>query len=154
MGDKVWLNLKNIRTDRPSKKLDWKHAQYTVTRTFSNAYFYELDVPKGIHKKFHVSLLRPAATDPLPSQLVDDSQPPPVTAEGQDDEYGIEKILQCRTRRIGRGKRREALVKWIGYAVPNWEPLANLQDTRALDDFEKQYGNAEFNNGPTEGGGG
>ena len=85
---------------------------------------------------------------------MDDSQPPPVTAEGQDDEYGIEKILQCRTRQIGRGKRREALVKWVGYTVPNWEPLANLQDTKALDDCEKEHGNAEFNNGPTDEGGG
>jgi len=155
VGDKVWLNLKNIRTERLSKKLDWIHAQYTITRTFEgNPYFYELDVPKGIHKKFHVSLLRLAATDPLPSQVQDDFQPPPVTIEGQDDEYGVEKILRCRTRRIGRGSRREALVKWIGYAEPDWQPLQNLQDTIALDHFEEQYGDAQTHDGPTGEGGG
>ena len=26
VGDKVWLNLKNISTERPNKKLDWVHA--------------------------------------------------------------------------------------------------------------------------------
>ena len=76
-GDKVWLNLKNISTDRPSKKLDWVHAKYTVTKTFLDSpYFYELNTPKGIHSKFHTSLLRPAANNPLPSQQVDDAQPP------------------------------------------------------------------------------
>jgi hypothetical protein len=34
VGDKVWLNLKNIHTARPCKKLDWIHGKYTVTRTF------------------------------------------------------------------------------------------------------------------------
>ena len=148
----MWLNLKNIKTGRSSKKLDWIYAQYTVTRTFEgNPYFYELNVPRGIHKKFHISLLRLAATDPLLSQVQDDSQPPPIITEGQDNEYGVEKILRCRTRRIGRGSRREALVKWVGYAEPDWQPLENLQDTVALDRFEQQYGNASTHNGPEEG---
>ena len=64
VGDKVWLNLKNIKTDRPSKKLDWRHAKYTVTKEISS-YTYELDVPPGIFNRFHVTLLRPAAIDPL-----------------------------------------------------------------------------------------
>lgn len=153
VGDKVWLNMKNVQTQRPSKKLDWIHAQYTVTRTFEgNPYFYELNVPNGIHKKFHVSLLRLAASDPLPSQVQDDFQPPPITIEGQDDEYGVEEILRCRTRRIGRGTRREALVKWIGYAEPDWQPLQNLQDTVALDRFEQRYGDARTHDGPRGGG--
>ena len=151
VGDKVWLNLKNITTQRPTKKLAWVHAQYTVTRTFSgNPYFYELNVPRGIHNRFHVSLLRMVATDPLPSQEQDDAQPPAIEVEG-NDEYGIEQILRCRNKRIGRGTRREALVKWAGYAVPTWEPLSNLQDTAALDTFEAEWGNAKTNDGPPEG---
>ena len=60
LGDKVWLNLKNIRTLRPSKKLDWIHAKYTITKIFPESpHFYELDVPTGIHNRFHISLLRP-----------------------------------------------------------------------------------------------
>ena len=155
VGDKVWLNLKNVRTERPSKKLDWIHTQYTITRTFEgNPYFYELNVPTGIHKKFHVSLLRLAATDPLPSQVQDDFQPPPIILEGQDDEYGVEEILRCRTRRFGRGTQRQALVKWVGYAEPTWHPLRDFEETAALDRFEEQYGNAWANEGPTNGRGG
>ena len=29
-GSKVWLDLRDIRTDRPSKKLDARHAKFTV----------------------------------------------------------------------------------------------------------------------------
>ena len=150
-GDKVWLNLKNISTDKLCKKLDWIHAKYTVTRTFRNSpHFYELDVPKGIHKKFHVSLLRPAATDSLPSQQQDDTQPPAVRTPDGDDEHGVESILCCRTKRVGRGRRREALVKWTGYADPTWIPLDDLEETMALDQFEEKYGDAKLHDGPIE----
>jgi transposase InsO family protein/predicted aspartyl protease len=148
-GDKVWLNLKNISTDRPTKKLDWVHAQYTVTRTFpGSSHFYELNVPTGIHKKFHVSLLRPAATDPLPTQEQDDPQPPAIIAEDGEEEYGIEKVLYCCSQRQGRGYRRFAYVKWKGYAQPSFTLLENLQDTAALDNFERTYGDAKTNDGP------
>ena len=155
VGDKVWLNLKNIHTIRPCKKLDWIHAKYTILRTFEGQpYFYELDVPGGVHKKFHTSLLRPAATDALPSQERDDTQPPAITNLDGDEEYGVEKILKARTRRIGRGSRREVLVKWTGYAQPSWHPLQDFEDTVALEVFEQQHGSAHTNNGPEDGGGG
>ena len=151
VGDKVWLNLKNVQTERPSKKLDWIHAKYTVTRTFpENPGFYELDTPRGIFNKFHTSLLRPAASNPLPSQTTDDSQPPGIITSTGDEEYGVEEILRARTRRIGRGSRREVLVRWTGYAQPSWHPLKDFEDTVALDTFESKYGDARRNDGPEE----
>lgn len=153
-GDKVWLSLKNIKTVRASKKLDWLHAKYTITKVYEKSpHFYELDVPPGIHNKFHVSLLRPAATDGLPSQMRDDSQPPALAIEDGEPWFGVETILRCRTRRIGRGGRREALVKWTGFVAPTWEPLVNVDQTDALRAFEARYGDAKSNDGPPSGGG-
>jgi hypothetical protein len=130
VGDKVWLNLKNIQTARPCKKLDWIHGKYTVTRTFGGQpHFYKLDVPGGIHRKF---------------------QPPPIVTELGDEEYGVEKILRAKTRGYGRGSRREVLVKWLGYARPSWHPLSDFEETAALDAFEALYGSATTNDGPTE----
>jgi hypothetical protein len=107
--DWVWLNLRNVRTQRPSKKLDWLHARYQVVNVPS-PHTVRLNVPTGIHPVFHVELVRPAATDPFPSQIIDDTQPPPLIIDGEE-EYEVEQILAVRRRKIGRGYRDEALVK-------------------------------------------
>lgn len=134
VGDKVWLNLQNVRTSRTSKKLDWKHAKFTVVKVVGS-HSYQLDTPPGIHNVFHSDLLRLAASDPLPSQSSDDSQPPAIVINGEE-EYGVEKILEDRYIRRGRGKVRQALVKWIGYAQPTWEPVSALADTAAWASYE------------------
>ena len=55
-------------------------------------------------------------------------------------EFEIEVILNVRRRRRGRRSRMEALVKWTGYPEPSWEPLSELQDVSALDDYERKHG--------------
>lgn len=104
VGDKVWLHLKNLKTDRPSKKLDDKAAKFTVIEVVGS-HNYKLDIPGAVHNVFHVDLLRPAGMDPLPSQIQDDYQPPPVQVDGQD-EWKVEAILGERiTRKPGRRRR-------------------------------------------------
>lgn len=147
VGDKVWLNLKNIHTKRPCKKFDWLHAKYTVTKVFGS-HTYELDVPHSIFNRFHPSLLRPAATNALPSQVRDDTQPPAIFSDDGDPEFGVEKILCAKWVGRGRGRTRKVFVKWTGYAEPTWEPLREMQETTALDAFEAQYGDAMVNDGP------
>ena len=66
VGDKVWLNLENVRTKRPSKKFNSKTAKYTVIEVISS-YSYRLNTPRGIYNVFYSRLLRPVTTDPLPS---------------------------------------------------------------------------------------
>lgn len=136
--DWVWLNLRNVRTQRPSKKLDWLHARYRVVDVPS-PFTVRLDVPTGIHPVFHIELVRPAATDPFPSQIVDDTQPPPLLIDGEE-EYEVERILAVRRRKIGRGYRDEALVKWTGWVDPTWQRLDSVQECAALDAFEEQHG--------------
>ena len=57
VGDRVWLNLKNISTLRSSKKFAWLHAKYKVTKIISR-HVVELDIPSGIHPRFDVDLLK------------------------------------------------------------------------------------------------
>jgi hypothetical protein len=151
VGDKVWLNLKNIKTGRPSKKLDDKNAKFTVIEVV-DSHAYRLDTPPGIDNVFHVSLLRPAGTDPLPSQVITEAQPPAIITEEGEEEYEVEEILRARTRKIGRGSRKEVLVKWTGYTRPTWEPLTNFEDTAALDTFEQRFGPVATDKNPSSSG--
>lgn len=138
VGDKVWLDLRHIKTDRPCKKLDARAAQFTVIECIGS-HAYRLNTPPGIHNVFHTMLLRPVNNDPFPSQKQTDWQPTAILVEddtGEHEEWQVEKILDERIRRIGRGQRREFYVKWTGYSRPTWELASAFEDTVALDRYE------------------
>ena len=118
LGDCVWLKLKHVKTMRLIKKLNWIALPYRVLACIGT-HAVQLDTPPGIHPVFHVSLVKKAAEDPLPSQLTIDNElgmifdtpeDPSSVAINSDGEYTIERIL--RHRRQGRGWR--LLVKWLG----------------------------------------
>jgi hypothetical protein len=134
VGDKVWLSLENIRTERPSKKFDVRNAKYTVIEVMGT-HTYKLDTTSGVHNVFHARLLRPVASDPLPSQRTIDPQPAPKFVDGEL-EYGIEDILMERFVRKGKGTQRQFLIKWKGFVQPSWEPAKHFEETEALDRFE------------------
>ncbi|KAM4055414.1 reverse transcriptase (RNA-dependent DNA polymerase) [Hirsutella rhossiliensis] len=125
-GDKVWLRLRSIRSDRPCKKLDWLSAKYTVLETIGS-HACRLDTPPGIHNVFHVSLLRLAAEDPLPSLTSDDCRPPAILTD-EGELWEVEEILD--ERKVGR--EWKVLVKWVGWIGPTWEPVKYVADTIAF----------------------
>ena len=135
------VEVKHVKTMRPIKKLDWIAFPYRVLACIGT-HVVQLDTPPGIHPVFHMSLVKKAAEDPLPSQLTIDNEPgmifdtpedPSSVAMNSDGEYTIERIL--RHRRQGRGWR--LLVKWLGWPEPIWEPLQQLQETTALNAYER-----------------
>jgi hypothetical protein len=111
VGDSVWLSTKNLKTDRPSKKLDYKMiGPFKITKAFGNAYTLDLPAHMKIHPTFHVSLLRKDPADPLPGQHQD---PPPLIKIDGHDEYEVDDILAARL--VGRAKRLQFKVKWKGH---------------------------------------
>jgi hypothetical protein len=138
VGDRVWLNLTNVRTKRISKKLDAKNAKFTVLEEIGS-HSYRLNTPPGIHNVFHSQLLRLASYDPLPNQKQDDTQPPPQII-GDHEEYEVEEIQNERVVRRRGQQKRQLLIKWIGYAEPTWEPYEAFEDTAALDRWEERRG--------------
>jgi transposase InsO family protein len=124
-GDKVYLLTKNLRTRRPTKKLDKvKVGPFFISKQISPVN-YRLALPKDakIHPVFHISLLEPA--DPrTPIQKDFHYQ-----ADGQD-EWEVEKIITHR----GKGQRAEYLVKWLGYpdSENTWEPTTHLTNCQQL----------------------
>lgn len=136
VGDKVWLSLENIKTDRPSKKLDDRYAKFTVTEVIGS-HSYKLDTPPGIHNVFHSRLLRPVKSSPLPGQVVHESQPPAMLVDGTQM-YDVECILDQK-KAPGRGNKLKYLVKWVGYRRPTWEPESSMENTIALIDWKERW---------------
>jgi len=91
VGDWVMVNAKNIKTKRPSKKLDYKlRGKFEIEKLCgTNGYRLKLPPLSGkIHPVFHISLLEPYRQNTIPGRH--SPTPPPVDPEQQ--EYVIEKI--------------------------------------------------------------
>ena len=99
--DPVYLLRKNIKTKRPSSKLDFtKLGPFKITEVMGKVN-YRLNLPKTmrIHPVFHVSLLEPAPQHAKATQ---------VEVESDTEEYDVERILN---RKVIRGEPHY-LVKW------------------------------------------
>ena len=138
LGDKVWLNMKNVKTERPNKKLDSKwEGPFEVVKEVGKAAF-KLNLPETmkIHSVFHASLLSKASEDPLPGQEF--SQPDAVNAkEGEGDEYEVEEIMDVKN---AQGNILKAQAKWLGWPKDlTWYPITNFKNVpELLQDFYEQ----------------
>jgi transposase InsO family protein len=95
-GDKVYLLRRNIRSDKPTKKLDAvKLGPFKILKK-KGPVNYELKLPKKmrIHLVFHILLLEPVTPDATLQQDVRDIDP-----EIQEPIYQVERILKERTVR-------------------------------------------------------
>jgi len=138
VGDMVWLEGKNIQTDRPSKKLaDKRYGPYKVTKVVGpNAYQLQLPPSMKIHPVFNTVKLRPYHKDTISGRKVP-SRPPPVV-EGEYPEWEVEYIKDSR---LQRGKL-QYLVKWKDYPQEEstWEPVEHLKKAqKSIDDFHNKH---------------
>ncbi|SLM35309.1 reverse transcriptase domain protein [Lasallia pustulata] len=126
-GDKVYLLQRNIRTDRPVKKLDHtKLGPFRIKKAFGPD-VYKLELPKSmkIHPVFHITVLEPAHPSiPVATQV------PILETNDNDKEYVVEKVLQSQ---LVDG-RLQYLVKWKGYSMDNntWEPASQFTSKKVL----------------------
>ena len=100
IGDKIFLLTKNIRTEKPSKKLDDKNiGPFKIKKLVGSSYQLELPHTMKIHDIFHLNLLWKAADNPLPSQQ---NIPPPLTVVNNKKEWEIDNILDAKHGRGGK----------------------------------------------------
>jgi hypothetical protein len=93
--DLIYLLRRNIKTTRPSDKLDSKKiGLFKVKRNIRNISFeFKLSLIIRIYPVFHISLLEPAYLD-IPEELA-----PELDPEIQELVYNVELILAVRKRR-------------------------------------------------------
>jgi hypothetical protein len=111
-GDQVWLEGKNLRINQPTAKLaPRRHGPFKIIQVMS-AVNYRLELPMqwSIHPVFHIDLLTPYKETIMHGPNF--TRPTPELIDGEE-EYSVEKILD--SRRFGRRRRLQYLVKWEGY---------------------------------------
>jgi hypothetical protein len=118
-GDMVYLLRRNIKTKRPSNKLDHtKLGPYRIEKK-QGPVTYRLKMPKEmrIHPVFHISLLEPAPRNARPG-------PVEIDEETQEPRYEVEKVCGYKTI----GNKRHYLIHWKGYqsSEDTWEPEEHL----------------------------
>ncbi|KAF8752476.1 hypothetical protein RHS01_07693 [Rhizoctonia solani] len=126
IGEKVWLDAKNVEIRSNSNKLDPRRlGPFKITKKISShAYRLELPASMKIHDVFYVGLLskvHESPSQPLPER------PPPETIEGEE-EYEVEQIIDSKRQ---RGKWFY-LIKWKGYGPEDnsWEPEELLEHSQ------------------------
>jgi hypothetical protein len=132
------LSSKNLRTTRPSRKLDWKSVgPFPIVEVISS-HAYRLQLPSSmaqVHPVFHPVLLRAVPKDPLPGQRA--AEPPPVVVDAEQ-EYEVRQIVNSRVNK--RNRTLEYLVQWTGYDQMDWEPACNVTNaSELLREFHTKY---------------
>ena len=132
-GDRVYLIRKNLKTKRPSDKLDWKKfGTYEILEKVSSLN-YKLKLPKGsrLHPVFHISLLEPAQKD-APLETLD------AKDKNEADVYNVERILDSRIN--NKTRQVEYLIKWLNWEdIHNtWEPKQHLSCPAKLEEFHRR----------------
>ena len=137
-GDRVYLDVANIKTTCTSKKLDAKfHRLFKVLEVVGkSAYKLELPPTWTIHNTFHEFKLKPAHKPVFPKQKETQLRPPPDIINGEE-EHEVE-IIQKVWKKQGK---REFLIKWKGLPQEeaSWEPEEHMSNTKeAIKDFYKR----------------
>ena len=126
VGDLVWLLTRNLASQRPSRKLDYRKIGPFPIVEEVNPVAFRLQLPPSlhIHNVFHASLLSPHTVNRIPGQV--EEKPPPVRYAGQEEEeYEVGAILEVRKR----WNQWEWLVEWKGYGPEDrtWQWWADLK---------------------------
>ena len=137
-GDIAWFLPCNVKTTRPSKKLDYKKmGPFEIIKKVGTS-SYKLDLPTSmtIHNTFHISLLEPYEDNKFPPQT--QTPAPPIKIDGEP-EYELEEIIYAHLHR----DKLQYRAKWPGYPPEQdktWYPAENFENASiAIEQLHSRY---------------
>ena len=138
VGDRVWLDGRNLKTDQPTSKLaPRRHGPFAIAQVMSPV-SYRLELPHQwrIHPVFHIDLLTPYHETKMHGENY--LRPPPELVDNEE-EYEVEAILDSRT--FGRGRKLQYLVKWVGYPHSDnqWEDADKVYADELVKAFQQRH---------------
>ena len=111
VGDNMWLENKNIQSNRPSKKLDNKrYRPFRISKNIGSGVF-QLELLEGwaIHNMFNEDLLTQCVEPKFKGQH--EELVPLPTIINEKEEYKVEEVRKHRKQ----GRRTQYLVHWKDY---------------------------------------
>ncbi len=135
VGDRVWLDAKNLTTTHPTAKLAPKcYGPFLVTAAISHtSYHLKLPPQWKIHNVFHASLLMPYKETSEHSPNFPEPSPELINGEL---EWEVEQIMNTRRR----CNQLQYLVRWKGFseAHDSWEPTAHIHANHLIEAYYQQ----------------
>jgi len=137
-GDKVFLDVSDIRTTCPSQKLSHRRLGPFVIEWQIGPMAYCLRLPhwmKQLHPVFNVVKLTLAPDDLITGQKTK-GHPPPIVIDGEP-EWKVEEILDSRWH----WRRFQYLIKWKGYGREHnsWESASEVSAPELTAEFHRKH---------------
>jgi hypothetical protein len=121
-----------------TKLAPWRYGPFKITKKVSPVVF-RLRLPEHwtIHDVFHASLLTPYRETMEHGRNY--LEPPPEQIEGED-EFEVDRILK--SRRHGKGKKLQFLIRWNGYSTAHdsWEDAKDMHAPVLIEKFYQRQG--------------
>jgi hypothetical protein len=134
--DEVWLSIRNIKTERSSRKLNHKCIESCrIKKVLKNACQLNLSQSMKIHDIFHTFLLRKAAMNSLIEQIQSSSF---FVMMNDEEEYEVNDILNSRYHY----EKLQYKVIWIDHSSNRaWYSAENFQNhsKENLNDYHQRY---------------
>ena len=143
VNDLVWLSTSHLKSQRPSKSLDYTRIGPFKIKERVNDLAFRLELPAHmkIHDVFHVNLLEPYNHSTIVGRT-NEPIPPIEYEDGLGNvEYEVNEILDVKIIR----NKIHYFVDWKGYGVADrtWEPIENVSNAKdKLNEFYNKYPNA------------
>lgn len=147
VGDRVWVDARDLSSSRPSKGLDWKFLGPWLIKHVIDHKAYELDIPTdrladGLTPVFHPWKLRLAAAEVYPGQIMEPPRGSLIQEDDEDahDEFEVSEVVDFReTRRFGVQYKATYVGQWNEWnANPPWQPWTDfLRSRRLVLDFHR-----------------